>query len=73
MYLWKIERNDDVDYEQNVAHVIAADDEYRVRQIAALAATTNEPRDAWYDAATVAQVGEAWIPEGVVLTSNRGA
>jgi hypothetical protein len=75
MNIFKIERTDDVDFEQNQGHVIIAADAYQARQLAAQASTTGEPRDAWYDAATVEIVGEAFAFDqpGIVLTANRGA
>lgn len=75
MYLWKIERTDDVDYEENVGHVIAAEDELMVREIAAAAHTSTEPEHIWFaPSTTVEAVGEShWLAAGIVMTSNRGA
>lgn len=72
--LYLVTRNDEADYEENQAHVIAARTSDEARQIAADAATTTmEAPEVWANAATK-RVGVATQRRpGIVLTSNRGA
>lgn len=78
MYLWKIERTDYVDYEENIAHVIAADTEMEARQIAAGAEQAGSGQVGyWYlPTTTIEAFGKALAnvtEPGIILTSNRGA
>lgn len=74
MKLWKIERTDDVDYEQNSAHIVEAETEAAVRAMADSMAATGEPGSIWYaPTTTVEHIGEGLGLVRIVLTQNRGA
>lgn len=87
MYIWKIERTDYVDYEENAAHIVIAATQLQAQTLAAAAATSGEGDGSiWFaPTTTVTAIGEAFetvldadgneleqTPH-VALTSNTGA
>lgn len=69
MYIWKLDREAHVDYDENAGFVIAADTEVEARMIAA-DAYAEESRETWLFYANVTAVGTAFedLRAGIILT-----
>lgn len=71
MWIWKLERTVDVDYDEHDAFVIAAETEAQAHNIAYEACYDRERRGDWLWSATAERVGQAFsdIKQGVIVSS----